>query len=217
MFNRQQYKEFRHALKNGVNPRILENMTAEQMRETLLAAESNLDLSYFTPDVSAEKMHAVRNLLLIKAEVDPVFVRSFNAEQLHQIKLGIDLGLDVEKYRYPYLTGGQMHRICIELLAAKVVNYVKENGLLSIFTIFRTRSDSDVVRYAEKVIEHIENNNPQQEQAPDIKSYVNEQFIPAINEVHMDDIHLEEYFISRFITVRSNSEMFILKTTLSRS
>ncbi len=33
----------------------------------------------------------------------------------------------------------------------------------------------------------------------------------------MDDIHLEEYFISRFITVRSNSEMFILKTTLSRS
>ena len=110
-----------------------------------------------------------------------------------------------------------MHRIRIELLAAKVVNYVKENGLLSIFTIFRTRSDSDVVRYAEKVIEHIENNNPQQEQAPDIKSYVNEQFIPAINEVHMDDIHLEEYFISRFITVRSNSEMFILKTTLSRS
>jgi len=46
VFNRQQYKEFRHALKNGVNPRILENMTAEQMRETLLAAESNLDLSY---------------------------------------------------------------------------------------------------------------------------------------------------------------------------
>lgn len=217
MFNKQQYKEFRHALKNGVNPRILENMTAEQMRETLLAAESNLDLSYFTPDVSAEKMHAVRNLLLIKAEVDPVLVRSFNAEQLHQIKLGLDLGLDVEKYRYPYLTSGQMRRIRIELLAAKVVNYVKENGLLSIFTIFRTRSDSDVVRYAEKVIEHIENNNPQQEQAPDIKSYVNEQFIPAINEVHMDDIHLEEYFISRFITVRSNSEMFILKTTLSRS
>lgn len=65
-----------------------------------------------------------------------------------------------------------MHRIRIELLAAKVVNYVKENGLLSIFTIFRTRSDSDVVRYAEKVIEHIENNNPQQEQAPDIESYV---------------------------------------------
>lgn len=213
MFNKQQYKEFRHALKNGVNPRILENMTAEQMRETRLAAESNLDLSYFTPDVSAEKMHAVRNLLLIKAEIDPVFVRSFNAEQLHQIKLGIDLGLDVEQYRYPYLTAGQMRRIRIGLLATKVVNYVKDNGLLSVFTIFNTRSDSDVVRYAEKVIEHIENNNPQQEQAPDIESYVKEQFVPAMDEVHMADIQLEEGINERETTTVITDHTLLAQNT----
>lgn len=194
MFNRQQYREFRHAQRNGVNPRILENMTAEQMRETRLAAESNLDLSYFTPDVSAEKMNAIRNLLLIKADIDPAFVHSFNAEQLHQIKLGLDLGLDVEKYRYPYLTSGQMRKIRIGLLATKLLKYVKENGLFSIFTIrsFKSYNDPKLILYTEKVIEHIENKNPEREQTADMKSYVNEQFIPAMDEVHMADIQLSE-------------------------
>ena len=194
MFNKQQYREFRRALKNGVNPRILENMTAEQMRETRLAAESKLDLTYFKPDVSAEKMNAVRNLLLIKADIDPAFVHSFNAEQLHQIKLGLDLGLDVEKYRYPYLTSGQMRRMRIGLLATKLLKYVQANGLFSIFTIrsFKSYNDPKLILYTEKVIEHIENKNPEREQTADMKSYVNEQFIPAMDEVHMADIQLTE-------------------------
>ena len=196
MFNKQQFREFRLAQRNGVNLRLLENMDANQMRETRLAAQSKLDLSYFTPDVPAEKMNVIRNLLEIKAEIDPGFIGSFNAEQLKQIKLGLDFGLDVKQYQFPYLTAAQMRVLRIRLLATKVINYIKENGLSSIFSIvsFKSYNDPNLMRYTEKVIDHIESkNDPEKQEDHNIEDYVKNQFTPAVNEVHMDDVKLDDH------------------------
>lgn len=196
MFNKQQFREFRLAQRNGVNLRLLENMDANQMRETRLAAQSKLDLSYFTPNVPAEKMNVIRNLLEIKAEIDPGFIGSFNAEQLRQIKLGLDFGLDVKQYQFPYLTAAQMRVLRIRLLATKVINYIKENGLSSIFSIvsFKSYNDPNLMRYTEKVIDHIERkNDPEKQGDHNIGDYVKNQFAPAVNEVHMDDVKLDDH------------------------
>lgn len=195
MFNQQQFREFRRAQREGINPRILENMSAEQMRETRLAAESKLDLAYFTPDVSAEKMNAIRNLMQVKADINPEFIGSFNAEQLRQIKLGLDYGLDVNQYQYPYLTAVQMRKIRVQLLATKVLGYIRENGLLSIFSIasFKSYDDPRLSAYAEKVIEHVESkNDPSKQTDHSMEHYVKNQFAPAVKEVHVNDVQLSD-------------------------
>lgn len=194
--NKHQFKEFRRAQKSGFDPAILEGMDEYQMREKRLAAEAGLDLTYFTPDVSAEKMNAIRNLMLLKAEIQPEFAQSYDADQLNQLRLGVEYGLDTSQYQYPYLSATQMRSIRLELLGEKIVAFIKANAIevynrmlekLPIVTHHKSRSEQGLVSYAAEVVNRMENYGDKellnQTEKFDIAEFVENQFSPALDKV----------------------------------
>ncbi len=191
-----QYKEFRLAQKHGIDPKIMENMDAYQMRESRLAAEAGLDLTYFTPDVSGNKMYAIRNLMLLNGEIDPEFVKAYDVDQLTQLQLGIEYGLDTDKYQYPYLSAVQMRNIRLQLLGEKIVAFIKVNAVglynrmlerLPIVTPHRNSDESNLVQYAAEVLNKMEDYGGKDlmdhTKKFDIADFVENQFEPAMNAV----------------------------------
>lgn len=126
MLTKKQFKEFQIAINHGLDPKEFpDTLNDMQMHEKRLALENGMDVSLFTPDVSADKMRLIRQLMEMDAPVNPSLVHNYDEDQLREIKLGVKYNLNTELYSFPFLSASQMRSMRLRMMATNLLHHIK--------------------------------------------------------------------------------------------
>ena len=86
------------------------------------AEEQTKKAEYISEKAMAEILKGIRQRLPVKEYAN----KKFSPEQMKQIRLGVKNGIDYEIYANTNFSAEQMHKIRIEMLIAKIIDFIKE-------------------------------------------------------------------------------------------
>ena len=86
------------------------------------AEEQTKKAEYISEKAMAEILKGIRQRLPVKEYAN----KKFSPEQMKQIRLGVKNGIDYEVYANGNFSAEQMQKIRLEMLIAKIIDYIKE-------------------------------------------------------------------------------------------
>lgn len=121
-YSKQQFKEILKGTRQRLNTSLYRNihLSPQQMKELRLALKAGVDVSkYNSPYVSAKHMKEIRLGAKrgVQFDMEKINHSLYNAEQIHEIRLGFEKKLDVKKYIDPAYDAAQMKEIRLGLQA----------------------------------------------------------------------------------------------------
>ena len=128
--NPQQMRELRLALKAGLDVKQYNSpfISAKHMKEIRLGAKKGVRLDMQKLDHSlynAEQMHELRLGFEKKVDVKRYLDPAYNAAQMKEIRLGMQAELDTGKFEDLHMTAAQMHAIRLHMVTQKAENILK--------------------------------------------------------------------------------------------
>lgn len=135
------YDQFRLAiikrcLQIPLDPTPLLNIafTYEQMSELLRAMRKGIDVSsYADPSLTEMEMMGYTTQALTGVDVRKFFLRNFNNDQIYEILVGIENGIDYTKYADETLSADEMAKIKESLFIEKGVKVADETEAMQVF------------------------------------------------------------------------------------
>lgn len=121
-YTKQQFKEILKCHRQKLDATKISNidLSHQQMKELRLAMRVGLDVSkYNSPFISAKHMKEIRLGAKrgVKFDMDKLDHSLYNAEQMHELRLGFEKKLDVKKYLDPAYEAAQMKELRLAMQA----------------------------------------------------------------------------------------------------
>lgn len=124
------------AIKKGLDLTYLLNKSLDfhQMEELIRALSKGVDVSdYADPSISALEMMGHTVSKIRKVNVKPYFMKDFNDDQLYEILVGIENGIDVSQYADEEIDADTMDAIKRDLMKKAGLNVDTELTNISCF------------------------------------------------------------------------------------
>ena len=134
-FSPEQMKQIRLGMKSGISYQLyaapyISPSAMKQWRKMLEKGVGDKDIiDYLAQDgrsYDAEQIKQIRMGMKDKLDVKLFADPDYAAEQMKQIRLGVKNGIDYEIYANTNFSAEQMHKIRIEMLIAKIIDFIKE-------------------------------------------------------------------------------------------
>lgn len=121
-YSKQQFKEILKGSKQQINTSLYRNinLNPQQMRELRLALKAGLDVKqYNSPFISAKHMKEIRLGAKkgVRLDMQKLDHSLYNAEQMHELRLGFEKKVDVKRYLDPAYDAAQMKEIRLGMQA----------------------------------------------------------------------------------------------------
>lgn len=121
-YSKQQFKEILKGTRQKLDTTLYSNirLNHQQMKELRLSIKVGLDVSkYNSPFISAKHMREIRIGAKrgVKFDMDKLDHSLYNADQIHELRLGFEKKLDVKKYLNPAYEAGQMKELRLAMQA----------------------------------------------------------------------------------------------------
>lgn len=121
-YTKQQFKEILKCHRQKLDASMISNidLSHQQMKELRLAMKVGLDVSkYNSPFISAKHMKEIRLGAKrgVRFDMDKLDHSLYNAEQMHELRLGFEKKLDVKKYLNPAYEAAQMKELRLAMQA----------------------------------------------------------------------------------------------------
>ena len=121
-YSKQQFKEILKGTRQRLDTSLYRNinLSPQQMKELRLSMKAGLDVSkYNSPFISAKHMKEIRIGAKrgVKFDMDKLDHSLYNAEQIHELRLGFEKKLDVKKYLDPSYEAGHMKELRLAMQA----------------------------------------------------------------------------------------------------
>lgn len=121
-YSKQQFKEILKGTRQRLDTSLYSNikLNPQQMKELRLSMKAGVDVTkYNSPFISAKHMKEIRLGAKrgVKFDMDKLDHSLYNAEQIHELRLGFEKKLDVKKYLDPSYEAGQMKELRLAMQA----------------------------------------------------------------------------------------------------
>lgn len=115
-YTKEQFKEIRRGVSQKLDTSQYRDIefNPKQMRELRLALKAGMDVSKFnSPFISAEHMRELRigNKNGVRLDLEKLDQSLYNAEQIHELRLGFEKKLDMKNYLDPSYSAEQMREL----------------------------------------------------------------------------------------------------------
>jgi hypothetical protein len=115
-YTKEQFKEIRRGVSQKLDTSQYRDIefNPKQMRELRLALKAGMDVSKFnSPFISAEHMRELRigNKNGVRLDLEKLDQSLYNAEQIHELRLGFEKKLDMKNYLNPSYSAEQMREL----------------------------------------------------------------------------------------------------------
>lgn len=134
-FSAEQMKQIRLGMKNGISyqlyaaPYISPN-AMKQWRKMLENGKNDKSIIDFLAQdgrsYNAEQVKQIRIGMKDNIDVKIFANPDFSAEQMKQIRLGAKNGIDYDVYADECFSAEQMHKLRVEMLVARIIDFIKE-------------------------------------------------------------------------------------------